>query len=147
MRVRKRIGKFTVEFYDTNSELIQENKIFLDVVFKDLAGNKVAYVKIDPSTGKATVSVSITIRNNQGNKIPISGKYIVPYRSAIDGRQRGSVLIEVINGTGSRTIEFSKFQTGIYVIRTEDILDAQTLEPINAHVVFSKSEIKLAVVE
>ena len=147
MHVRRRISRLTIEFYEDSSDTSQRGKIFLEVAFKDSTGNKVEYVKIDPSTGKAVVNVSITIRDNQGNQLPISGTYIVPYRSALDGRQRGSVLIEVINGTGSKTIEFSKFQTGVYIIRTEDILDAQTLEPINAEVVFSKSEIKLAVVE
>ena len=117
------------------------------VDFKDSQGNPTSFVVIDPTTNEATVDISISIHDNRGNILPISGRYIVPYRSAIDGRQKGSVIVDIVNGLGTKILKFSRFQTGVYVVRTEDILDANTLNPVSTIVRFDRDEVRIAIVE
>jgi len=112
-----------------------------------LNNNPVTYIRIDPVTGKAQILIEIQILDPISQKLSaVSGEYLVPYRSAIDGRQKGSVIVSVVNGKGQKFLEFSKFQTGIYIVKAKDILDAISMKPVE-RVIFDPPEVKLAVVE
>ena len=118
------------------------------VQFLDSNGNPASYVQLDSATQEATVTVDIQLLDPTDGTtlLPISGDYIVPYRSAIDGRQKGTILVSVSNGQGQKLMTFSKFQTGVYKVVASDILDASTMQPIS-QVVFDPPEVSIAITE
>ncbi len=147
MKVEKKVGKLKIIAYEgSTQQQPQKRQVFVNISFKDINGNTVNYVKINSQTGEAQVFVDIKVTDGQGNVLPVSGSYIVPYRSALDGRQKGSVLINVQNGQGQKKLTFSRFQTGVYVVVGQDILDAQTMQPLTG-VEIKPEQLHLAVVE
>ncbi len=143
------VVKATIQaIYGVGDQANQTANTIVKVQFVDPAtGNPVNYTQIDPTTGEATVAVSVTVTDAAGNVLTaVSKTYIVPYRSAIDRRQKGSVIVDVVNGQGQKNLTFTKFQTGVYKVVAQDVLDAATMQNIKG-VKFDPPEVKLAVVE
>lgn len=143
------VVKATVQaIYGVGDQTNQTANTIVKVQFIDPAtGNPINYAQIDATTGEATVAVSVTVTDSAGNILTtVSKTYIVPYRSAIDRRQKGSVIVDVANGQGQKNLTFSKFQTGVYKVVSQDILDASTMQSIKG-VKFDPPEVKLAIVE
>ncbi len=146
---------YIVEEYDTGAvvkypkpQSPPQPTAIVKVQFLDSAGNPISYTQIDTTTGEASVTVDVQLLDpaDRTTLLPISGNYIVPYRSAIDGRQKGSVLVSVSNGQGQKQLTFSKFQTGVYKVVAKDILDALTMRLIS-QVEFDPPEVSIAITE
>jgi len=125
----------------------EEPTAIVSVEFLNHNNQPVNVAQIDPTTGEAEVLVQISILDPLSRQpLPISKSYVVPYKSAIDGRQKGAVFITTENGQGSKLLKFSKFQTGLYIVDPSEILDASTMTPIQG-VKFEPDLVRLAIVE
>ena len=110
-------GVYIVTYDEDTNTIVSEVKVeealpVLVVRFTDTQGNPIEYISVGTQF-KITVEV---LTPDRSSLAPISGQYVVPYFS-MDNIQQGAVLINLINGSGSKTLTLSK--SGIFKIKPE----------------------------
>jgi len=89
------------------------------------------FYTIDPTTGETQVAAELTILDEQGNiDTTFNTTLLVPIVSALDGRLKREVAIDIGNGQGSKTLTFTQHQTGRYGVRIADILNLTNQKPL-----------------